>query len=128
MLKSPQVFACGSSTSAVSSLPVQTSLTQWTRVSLFEKSLHCSYLILPPIVLFSHSSNSSLSLMLQYVDLHTSYFPHLPPCTFMQNLPICQFCASGSAAMHFLNQFSVASHKGCCLDVTRTNIPVFSDP
>lgn len=29
----------------------------------------------------------------------------------MQNLPICQQCASGSAATRFLNQFSMASHK-----------------
>ncbi len=49
--------------------------------------------------------------MLQYADLHTSYFSHLSSCTFMQNLPICQQCASGIAATRFLNQFSMASHK-----------------
>lgn len=28
----------------------------------------------------------------------------------------------------FLNTFSMVSHRGCCLDVTRTNLPVFSYP
>lgn len=109
---------------------MQTSLSQWTSVFLLEKPLHCSFVffVFFSILQLSHSFNSSLSLMLQYADLHIFYFPHLSSCASMQNIPICQQCASGSSSMHFLNQFSMRSHKGCCLDVTRTNLPGFCVP
>lgn len=66
---------------------------------------------------------SSFSLFLHYAPISSPFLRHIhAESLYLSTLCLWRHCTA------FLNTFPMVSHRGCCLDVTRTNLPVFSDP
>lgn len=130
-LKPPQVSARGSSISAASLSPVQTFLFRgqeaFSNYTSWKSSAVCAFLSF---------STFSLCLIFQFLFLTVAtlcsyllspisspFLLHIhAESLYLSALCLCKHCTA------FLNTFSMVSHRGCCLDVTRTNLPVFSDP
>lgn len=126
-LKPPQVSAWGSSISAASLSPVQTFLFRgqeaFSNYTSWKTSAVCPFFFLFKPSLFVSFFCSSFSLLLHYAPISSPFLRHIhAESLYLSTLCLWRHCTA------FLNTFPMVSHRGCCLDVTRTNLPVFSDP
>lgn len=88
-----------------------------------EKPLQCVLFFLFKPSLFVSFFCSSFSLLLHYAPISSPLLLHIhAESLYLSTLCLWKHCTA------FLNTFSMVSHRGCCLDVTRTNLPVFSYP